>query len=170
MKIDFENLREAMGEPQDKLEIVKKVIEDGAMITVGLATFGVHWIGPDPDNNDLPTVWYAKPVNAGDPQDAINASMEVRLRKFLTGQVVAPKLHHHVGSYWGDGLLWHVYLDRTEHYEHERREMGEALREVTNDIAQFVKDHVDNSAPDVEPDDFLRKLLEDINNMEEGNS
>ena len=45
MKIDFENLREAMGEPQDKLEIVKKVIEDGAMITVGLATFGVHWIG-----------------------------------------------------------------------------------------------------------------------------
>ena len=169
MKIDIENLREAMGEPQDKLEIVKKVIEDGAMITVGLATFGVHWIGPDPDNNDLPTVWYARPVNAGNSQDAINASMEVRLRKFLTGQVVAPKLHHHVGSYWGDGLLWHVYLDRTEHYEHERREMGEALREVTQDIAQFVKDHVDNSDDDVEPDDFLRKLLEDINNMEEGN-
>ena len=169
MKINFENLRDAMGEPQDKLEIVKKVIEDGAMITVGLATFGVHWIGPDPDNNDLPTVWYAKPVNAGNPKDAINASMEVRLRKFLTGQVVAPKLHHHVGSYWGDGLLWHVYLDRTEHYEHERREMGEALREVTQDIAQFVKDHVDNSDDDVEPDDFLRKLLEDINNMEEGN-
>ena len=48
--------------------------------------------------------------------------------------------------------------------------MGEALREVTQDIAQFVKDHVDNSDDDVEPDDFLRKLLEDINNMEEGNS
>ena len=169
MKIDFEHLRDAMGDPQEKLEIVKTVVEDGATLTVGLATFGLHFLGPDPDNNDLPTLWYAKPVNPGDPQEAINISMEVRLRKFLTGQVVVPKLHHHVGSYWGDGLLWHVYLDRTEHYEAERREMGEALREVTHDIAQFVQDHVDNAAPDVEPDDFLRKLLEDINNLEEGN-
>ena len=172
MNIHFEHLKDAMGMPKDKLEIVKTVVEDGATIFVGLASFGLHWIGPDPDNNDLPTLWYTKASNLGDTEaDGTVNFMEVRLRKFLTGQIVLPKLHHHVGSYWGDGLLWHVYLDRTESYEAERREMGEALREVTHDIAQFVRDHVDNGKDsNEEPDDFIRKLLDEINNNEEGNS
>jgi hypothetical protein len=172
MNIEFENLKDALGDPKDKLEIVKVVVEDGALIYVGLASFGLQWIGPDPDNNDLPTIWYTKASNLGDTDADGNTNfMQVRLRKFLTGQIVVPKLHHHVGSYWGDGLLWHVYLDRSEAYEAERREMGQALREVTQDIAQFVRDHLDNKEDStVEPDDFIQKLLEDINNMEEGNS
>tara|TARA_Y100000310_G_scaffold62398_1_gene57730 strand:- start:2133 stop:2639 length:507 start_codon:yes stop_codon:yes gene_type:complete len=168
MKFEFEHLRDAMGDPKEKLEIVKTLVEDGATLTVGLASFGFMWLGPDPDNNDLPTMWYTKPTKILGEDDP---TMEVRLRKFLTGQVVVPKLHHHVASYWDDGLLWHVYLDRTEAHETERREMGEALREVTQDIAQFVRDHVDAQDEDVEPDDFINKLLEDINNhLEEGNS
>ena len=62
-----------------------------------------------------------------------------------------------------------MYLDRSEAHEAERREMGEALREVTNDISQFIRDHVDNpDSANMEPDDFIRKILDEINNNEEG--
>ena len=166
MNIEFENLRDALSEPKNQLEIVKTVVEDGAPITVAMASFSCHWIGPDLDNNDVPTIWHTRHTNLGDID---TVSMEVRLRKFLTGQIIVPKLHHHIGSYWGEGVLWHVYLDRSEAHEAERREMGEALREVTNDISQFIRDHVDNSDNStMEPDDFIRKILDEINNNEEG--
>ena len=168
--MEFENLRDALSDPKDKLEIIKTVVEDGAPITVAMASFSCHWIGPDPENNGLTTMWHTRHANLGDDDVA---SMDVRIRTFVTGQIIVPKLHHHIGSYWGDGVLWHVYLDRSEAHEAERRQMGEALREVTKDISQFIRDHVDN--PDnpsfqstIESDDFIRKILDEINNNEEG--
>ena len=44
--MEFENLRDALSDPQDKLEIIKTVVEDGAPLTVAMASFSCHWIGP----------------------------------------------------------------------------------------------------------------------------
>ena len=40
--MEFENLRDALSDPKDKLEIIKTVVEDGAPITVAMASFSCH--------------------------------------------------------------------------------------------------------------------------------
>lgn len=167
MDIGFESLKDALGDSnEDTFEISKLVLEDGAYIDLFLASFSALHIGPDPDNNDEPTLWYTMPYNNMSPDREF---MRVQVRRFLTGHIVTPKLHHHIGSYWYDGLLWHVYLDRTEKVANERKEMSSALQEISKDLAQFVANNLetpggfnslDTSNDDIP--DFLKKIISEM--------
>ena len=174
MNIGFENLKDALGDNNDdKFEISKLILEDGAYLDLFLASFQTLHIGPDPDNNDVPTLWYTMPANNMSPDREF---MRVQIRRFLTGHVVTPKLHHHIGSYWHDGLLWHMYLDRSDVVATERQEMTSALKEISQDLAQFVANNLQtpggfnslDSSNDDMPD-FLKKLLSEIESEDEGN-
>jgi hypothetical protein len=78
---------------------------------------------------------------------------------FLDGNTVTPQLHHYVGSFWDEGLLWHTFLDRTEQFNDERREIGQAIRKALDEIGGVVDQVAGDIQSGVDHDEFIRRLL-----------
>ena len=163
---NFKNL----GQDPVKLEITKVEITDGMPFEFqGMAAFNVIKVDRDYGNGDAPTLWYTR--YNGDPSLVENLeSMQIQIRMFVEGTMIDPLKHHHIGSFWDDTLLWHVYLDRTESFNEERRELLEGLREAMTEMNHRVGQVLDEAGdvPDVGgiPTDLLEKLwngLEDNN-------
>ena len=156
---NFKNL----GEDPIKLEIAKIAITDGMPFDFqGMAAFNVIKVDRDYGNGDKPTLWYTRYV--GNPSVVDNLeSVQIQIRIFTEGTFIEPIKHHHVGSFWDDTLLWHVYLDRTENYNQERREVLEGLREAMEEMNERVIQVLDEvgGMPDTSsgiPNEILEKL------------
>ena len=151
-----------MGQDPIKLEIAKVQLVDGMQFEFqGSAAFNVIKVDRDYGNGDAPTLWYTR--YTGDPDIVENLlSMTVQIRLFVEGTFIEPIKHHHIGSFWDDTLLWHVYLDRTEHFDAERREAMEILREAITEINNRVDKVLDESEDVLGegriPTDLLEKL------------
>ena len=168
MDIDFDALKRMANQPPIALTIAKMTIIDGAEIRVWPPVFAAAHVAHDPDNNDRPTLWYQDPTDA--MWEALAKSGEgtvVHLRLFATGYNIDPEVHSHVGSYWDDGFLWHVYLDRTVSYQQEKEAKAKVVRETIaelNKVADQALGPVENKTP--MSDDtaaFLKDLLKDLN-------
>jgi hypothetical protein len=156
---NFKNL----GEDPTKLEITKIAITDGMPFDFqGMAAFNVIKVDRDYGNGNKPTLWYTR--YTGDPSVVENLeSVQIQIRMFTEGTLIEPIKHHHVGSFWDDTLLWHVYLDRTENYNQERREVLEGLREAMEEMNERVGQVLDEvgGMPDTSsgiPNEILEKL------------
>ena len=76
-----------------------------------------------------------------------------------------------MGHHNFDGVMWFVYLDRTRDHNIQQNEMRSQLRQATGEINDLVERFLEqgNNTPDSPSgvDDFLRKLLSDINEEDE---
>ena len=159
----FEDMREAVKNPQQH-EIVKIEVIDGAEITLYEGSYSPLHLGPDPQNDDRPTLWYTTALKEqGEP-------LTVQLRWFLEGQNVTPRLHHFVGSCAINGDVWFLFLDRTRRANQENAEMRDALRTASQDINKFVTEILETADEDrdMSKEDFLRRLFDSIEHNEEG--
>ena len=156
---NFKNL----GEDPIKLQISKTVIEDGMPFEFqGMAAFNVIKIDRDYGNGDKPTLWYTRYVGNPDIVDNLETIM-IKIRVFTEGTFIEPIKHHHIGSFWDDTLLWHVYLDRTENFDQERREELEALRSAMEEMNKRVGEVLDEvggipDSPPIIANEILEKL------------
>ena len=156
---NFKNL----GEEPTSLQIAKIAITDGMLFEFqGMAAFNVIKVDRDYGNGNKPTLWYTRYV--GNPSEVENLeSIQIQIRVFREGTFITPIKHHHIGSFWDETMLWHVYLDRTESYNQERREVLEGLREameeMNNRVGQVLSEADDNTPliPGI-PNELLEKL------------
>jgi len=162
-RFDFDDIRESI-EPNFNV-IAKIELIDGVEIDLYEGSFQALAIAPDPDNGNRVTLWYTRPAELNQP------SITAQLRMFMAGHKVTPRLHHYVGHHNFDGVLWFVYLDRTRDHNVQQNEMRSQLRQATGEINDLVERFLaqDDGTPDSPPgvDDFLRKLLSDINEEDE---
>ena len=165
---DFDDIRELTEKPRYNA-IVKTELYDGKEINLYEGSFQCLAIGPDPDNNGRPTMWYTEPAEL--PGDC----MVAQLRLFMVGHRVTSRLHHYIGKYEIDGDIRFVYLDRTRSHRTQQQEMREALRNATSEISEIVAKFIE-AEEDIHPDNVdrdrinsdLSKLLGEIDFPEEG--
>ena len=167
MDIDFDALKRMANQPPIDLTITKMHIVDGAEIKVWPPVFTAATVALDPDNNNRPTLWYQNPSDAmWDSLQQAGEGTVVHLRLFATGYKVDPEVHSHVGSYWDDGFLWHVYLDRTVSYKKEKEAKAQIVREAITElkeVADAALGPVDDQAEmSDETASFLKNLLNDL--------
>jgi hypothetical protein len=161
---NFDDIRASLQEPVNHV-ITKIEIFDGVDIDLYEGSFSCLNIGPDPDNDGRITMWYTEPSDLNQP------SINVQIRLFMAGQKVSPRLHHYLGAYNFDGDLRFIYLDRTRDHRAQQQEMRSILKQATGEINNIVEQFLEHSEnePDLDRDDFIRKLLSDIRNeTEEG--
>ena len=158
-RFDFEDIRESI---DPRYHVIASVeLTDGAEIDLYEASFQALAIAPDPENGNRVTLWYTRPDELSQP------SITAQIRLFMEGHKVTPRLHHYLGHHNFDGVMWFVYLDRTRDHNVQQKELRSQLREATGEINDLVErflsqaDDTPSGPPGV--DDFLRKLLGDIN-------
>ena len=155
---DFEDIRQLTEAPSYNT-IVKTTLYDGKEIALYEGSFQCLSIGPDPDNNNEPTIWYTEKSDRSNEQPLI-----AQLRLFMVGHRVTPRLHHYIGKYEFDGDIRFVYLDRTRNHRTQQQEIREALRNATSEISEIVNRFIEADEevqPDISNGD-LNKLLNDI--------
>ena len=160
---NFDELSEHVKNPV-KNAISKITVSDGAEITLYEGSYSPLHLGPDPQNDDRPTLWYTTALKEqGEP-------LTVQLRWFIEGQAITPRLHHYVGSCFIDGEVWFLYLDRTRAAREANAEMREQLRTASNDINKFVTEILESDEDDrnISKDEFLQRLFDSIEHSEEG--
>jgi len=158
---NFEELSEHVNNPL-KHVITKVEILDGAEIDLYEGSFHPLHISPDPNNNDVVTLWYTTSISKdGSP-------LTVQLRWFLEGQATTPNLHHYVGSCLVNGDIWFLFLDRTRAAREANVEMRDALRSASENINKFVTEILDTADTDrdMSKEDFIRRLFDSIENEE----
>ena len=164
-RFDFDDIRAELQDP--KFHVITKIeLYDGVDIDLYEGSFQPLAIGPDPDNDDRITMWYTSPSELNQP------SVVAQVRLFMIGHHVTPRLHHYVGYYNFDGDMRFIYLDRTRDHRVQQAEMRSMLKQATGEINSIVEQFLDKADdnPDLDRDDFLRKLLTDIANQEEDES
>jgi len=153
MDINFDRIKD-LGATPPSVVIDKIVIQDGKAMELQIGPFQPIRLDHDKTNNDAMTLWYTR--HAGDEKVEI---VNVRIRLFLDGHTVTPQVHHYVGSFWDEGLLWHTFLDRTEQFNDERREIGLAIRKALDEIGGVVDQVAGDIQDGVDHDEFIRRLL-----------
>jgi hypothetical protein len=159
---DFDDIRAELQAPNFHV-ITKMEIYDGVDIDLYEGSFQCLAIGPDPDNDGRITMWYTVPSELNQP------SIIAQVRLFMFGHHVTPRLHHYVGYYNFDGDMRFIYLDRTRDHRVQQQEMRSMLKQATGEINSIVEQFIDQTEddPDLDRNDFLRKLLRDISEGEE---
>ena len=159
---DFDDIRASLQEPNYHV-ISKMEIFDGVDIDLYEGAFQCLAIGPDPDNDGHITMWYTAPSDLNQP------ATTAQVRLFVAGHKTTPRLHHYVGWYNFDGDMRFIYLDRTRDHRIQQQEMRSMLKHATGEINSIVEQFLERAEddPDLDRDDFLRKLLSDIRSQEE---
>ena len=153
MDINFDHIKD-LGATPPSVIIDKVVVKDGAPMELQVGPFSPIRLDHDQANNNAMTLWYTRHVG-----DEKLETIDVFMRLFLDGHTITPQLHHYVGSFWDDGLLWHTFLDRTEHFNDERREIGQAIRKALDEIGGVVDKVTGDVQEGVDRDEFIKRLL-----------
>ena len=161
-RFDFDDIRAELQDP--KFHVITKIeLYDGVDIDLNEGSFQPLAIGPDPDNDGRITMWYTAPSDLNQP------ATTAQVRLFVAGHKTTPRLHHYVGHYNFDGDMRFIYLDRTRDHRIQQQEMRSMLKHATGEINSIVQQFLERAEddPDLDRDDFLRKLLSDIRSQEE---
>ena len=153
MEINFDHIKD-LGATPPSVIIDKVVVKDGAPMKLQVGPFSPIRLDHDQTNNNVMTLWYTRHVG-----DEKLETIDVFMRLFLDGHPITPQLHHYVGSFWDDGLLWHTFLDRTEHFNNERMEIGQAIRQALDEIGGVVDKVTGDVQEGVDRDEFIKRLL-----------
>ena len=153
MEINFDHIKD-LGATPPSVIIDKVVVKDGAPMELQVGPFSPIRLDHDQTNNNVMTLWYTRHVG-----DEKTETIDVFIRLFLDGHPITPQLHHYVGSFWDDGLLWHTFLDRTEHFNNERMEIGQAIRQALDEIGGVVDKVTGDVQEGVDRDEFIKRLL-----------